>query len=349
MRKRVGEGFDSLFFQFAGHIIHRNAEGLELGEDTARLVEVAGERDLGRAVIAEGVKRGRRDGVDGFGTDEGIHVEGVGVGGVFRARGGPQRTLDARAFEFETFPAMRGEDRAERLVGEFRVGDGGLAAQGRALGQFGVDLGIDARDEERGDRGDVVNRLSRGQAVFEAVKVGDHHFGVTLQREDERDVDVDSRGDDGAYGGDALGRGGDLDHQVGLADAFPELFCLCDGGLGIVGEIRADFETDESVAAVRFFVKRQEQVAGFLNIFDRELPEDLLRVPARPGEGNQRGIVIVRLGDGVVENGRVGRDAANFAALDHGFEFAVFEKFSLDVVVPEGLAEGGEFRDGIHE
>ena len=46
-------------------------------------------------------------------------------------------------------------------------------------------------------------------------------------------------------------------------------------------------------------------------------------------------------GDGVHEDGRVGRDAANVATFDHGFQFAILQQFALDVVIPDGLTELG--------
>ncbi len=116
-----------------------------------------------------------------------------------------------------------------------------------------------------------------------------------------------------------------------------------DGGIHVVSEVRVDLDADVAVAAVRLLVQRREQIARGANVFDGKLPEDFLRVPARPGERREGGVVIVRPGDGVVEDGRVGGHAADVAAFDHGFEFAVFQLAALDVVHPEGLTEGGEF------
>ena len=350
MRECVRESLDSLDFQFVSHNLHRNAQSFELRERGASLVEIAGERDFGNAVIAECVQRGGRDGVDGFGTDQVVNVDGVGIGGIFRARGSPQRTLHAGAAQFERLPAACGENGRKRFIGKLGVGDGGLAAQGRALGKFRVNLGINTRDEERGHRCNVVNWVSRGEPVFEAVEVGHHHVGIAHQRKDEGYVDVDA-GRDGAPDRRNTGFcGGNLDHQVWPGDARPKLLCLRGRGFGVVGEIRTDFDAHKAVAAIRLLVKRQERVAGILDIFDGKLPEDLLRVPARPGQRHKRGIIIRGLGDGVVENGRVGGDAANVAAFDHGFEFAALrvQQFALDIVVPEGLAEGGEGLDGVH-
>ena len=104
-------------------------------------------------------------------------------------------------------------------------------------------------------------------------------------------------------------------------------------------EIWADFEADVAIAAIGFFIQRREGIARGFDIFDGKLPEDLLRIPACPGKRRERRVVIVRLRDGVIEDGRVGRHAANIAAFDHGFEFAVFQQFTLDVVVPDGLTE----------
>ncbi len=340
--ERVREGLDALILQFLGDGIHRDACLGQSGQSLVGFVQAARERDGRIAMVAEGVQRGGRHSVDRIGADQVIDVDRIGVSGILGAGRRPQRTLHARAVTgFERRETRRGKGLFEGLVGQLGIGDGRQAAQWRILGQARIDLAIDARDEERGHRGDLVDGLPCRHAVFEAAQVSLHHFGVALQREDQSHVDIDARGNGLTDGGDAFLRGGDFDHQVWAGDTVPKLLCLLVGAFRIAREERADFQADIAVAAAGLVIERTEQVGGGADVFDGQLPEDLLRVPARPGQRDQGRVVIVGLGDGVVEDGRVGGHAADIAALDHGLELTILQETTLDVVVPKGLAEGG--------
>ena len=81
------------------------------------------------------------------------------AGRVLDAGRGPQRTLLVGAGGEQRLRALGGELLLEQLVGELRVGDAGLALEReRLVGadrvEALVDLGVDARHEERGDRVD---------------------------------------------------------------------------------------------------------------------------------------------------------------------------------------------------
>ena len=82
-------------------------------------------------------------------------------------------------------------------------------------------------------------------------------------------------GDGGRDGGQAGFGGGDLDHQVGAVHPRPQLFCLRQGGGGVVCQVGADLQADVAVAALRLLVERQEQVGGSLDVLDRQGEEDL--------------------------------------------------------------------------
>ena len=100
-------------------------------------VQTAHEGHRRDAMIAEGIERGRRNGVDGFGSDEVINVDRVGVGGVLRAGARPQRTLHARTFVFEFLPTRTRESLLIKIVGEFGVGNGGFAFELEPSGSLG--------------------------------------------------------------------------------------------------------------------------------------------------------------------------------------------------------------------
>ena len=186
------------------------------------------------AVVGGRVERLLRHGVDDVGGDEVDDVHRVAVGRVLDAGGGPQRTLRAGALGLEGLPARGREDLLEGLVGQPRVGHAGLALEG--LGLVGadrveplVDLGVDAGDEERGDRVDLRQVLAGRVGLLEAVEVGVHHRAVALEGEDQRDVDADPVGDGGRDGGQAVHGGGDLDEHVVAVDGVAQRLGLGDG------------------------------------------------------------------------------------------------------------------------
>ena len=146
-----------------------------------------------------------------------------------------------------------------------------------------------------------------------------------------------------AHGRNTFQRGGNLDHQVRPIHPLPELFGLGQRPGGIMCQRRADFQRNVAIRAFALAVHGRELVAGIPDVFDGKLPEDLLGIPAGPGQWDERRFVVVRLGDGVEENGWIGGDAADIAACDHGSQLAILEQAALDVIVPEGLTQGIEF------
>ena len=150
------------------------------------------------------VGRGR-DGVDGFGADEVVNVEHVGVFRVLRARRGPEAALHLRAFRLQIREARAVEYLFELPVGELRVADRRATAHGfEPLLLFGrrgvaglvfevcVNRRVNARDEEARDRRDVVNALAFRRAPFQTFDESLGDLFVVLNREDHRDVDVDA-------------------------------------------------------------------------------------------------------------------------------------------------------------
>ena len=88
------ELLDALALEQRGHVGVGDAEALEGVEHAAGLVVGAGDRVAGDlAVVGDGVEGLLRHGVDGVRGDQLGDVEGVGVGRVLDAGGGPQRTL----------------------------------------------------------------------------------------------------------------------------------------------------------------------------------------------------------------------------------------------------------------
>src|SRR5437763_16694024 len=85
-----------------------------------------------------------------------------------------------------------------------------------------VNEGVDAADEEAGNRGDVADIFAGGMARFECADkcVGD--LAVVTEREDKGDIDIDAFGERLANRGDTRGCRRYLDHEVGAIHRFPE-------------------------------------------------------------------------------------------------------------------------------
>src|SRR6266536_4791218 len=104
----------------------------------------------------------------------------------------------------------------------------------------------------------MVDRMARRQMIFKATEVSIHHFGVTLERENERDIDIDADGYGFANGGHTFLRSGNLDHEVRTADTCPQLFYLGKRRIGVVRNVRADLETHISITTIGLFIQRAE-------------------------------------------------------------------------------------------
>jgi hypothetical protein len=131
----------------------------------------------------------------------------------------------------------------------------------------------------------------------------------------------------------AMGIGICTMHYTGMAAAQFAPGTICTGpGLQIDQHTLAI-----AVAAAALLVERQEQVSRSLDILDRQVEEDLLGAQALGCQGPQAEVIVLRFGNGVHENGRVGGHAADFTARDHPSHFAVLQQAALDIVIPDRL------------
>lgn len=226
--------------------------------------------DVCRVFATEASKKfaGFREGVDGLGSDEVVDVQGVGVGGILRRRGCPQRSLQVSAPPGQLPPALIGERVAEHPVGDFGLGDGGLAAQGEGLRccdglEARVDFAVEPADEERGDTADLTEVATGAGELLEpgAVRVND--LPVAAGREDQGDVDAGTRGGHGPDGGDLFGGGGDLDEQVGSIDPLVRVVGGDNGAGGVAAELGGDFDRREPVDPAAGVVGGPETINAF--------------------------------------------------------------------------------------
>ena len=125
----IGEQLDAVLDQLGRDRIERDAGLFELGEDVLGVLDIFLEAVARLAVIAEGVERCRRHGVDGVGADQLLDIEHVAVVLVLGAGRGPQQPLRLCALGRELLPARPGEQPLVFLIGELGIGDGDLALQ----------------------------------------------------------------------------------------------------------------------------------------------------------------------------------------------------------------------------
>ena len=210
-----------------------------------------------------------------------------------------------------------------------------------------VDQGVDAADEETGDTGHPGDLAASGGQFFQAGHVRVGYLFVVLLREEQGDVDVHAFADQVFDRGNA-GRGSrHFDHQIPAADRAGQAPGLLDGAGRVVGQMGRDLQGDKAVPALAFLVDRQQQIRGPLDVLDGDLLEDFPRALARAGKGLERAGVVGRARNGLLENGRIGGQAANPVVLDQALQAPGHDQTALDIVVPHALALRPQVQEGI--
>ena len=101
--------------------------------------------------------------------------------------------------------------------------------------------------EERCHRRHPTRVASRGVVILQPTQVCVHNLSVSLQREDQGDVDRDPLGEKAADRRDAFRRRRDLDQQVGPVDLLDPVPGLGHARLGFTGEGRRHFHGDKAI------------------------------------------------------------------------------------------------------
>ena len=336
--ERLDELPHAVLEELVGHLLHRDAGA---GEGLHRVgggLDVLLEARTDPPMVTESIEGGGGDRVDRVGSDQLLDVEDVAVARVLRARARPEQPLGLGS------PA-----------GELRVGDGDPAEeplQQDALRRGGgleaprhdlVDRGVDPADEEAGHARHPAQIGAPRGAGLQALDIGLGHLLVDLLGEEEGHVDVDPLADELADGRDPPGRGRDLDHGVVPADRLPEPPGLLQGPVDIVREMGRHLEADVAVAPRCPLVDRPQQVGGILDIADRQGLVGRFRVPAGPPvQPLQLPRVVIAAGDGLLEDGGVGRHPFEPVFLDQPFQLPLRDQAPPDVVQPYGLAVPSE-------
>ncbi len=165
-----GKKFDAVFGKLVGDGLHGDSRAGEIAHGLTSLIDIFLEAGARLAVVAERVKRGRRDGIHRVGTDQFFDIKNVAVGGILRAGAGPEEALRGGTALGQGLPTWAIEDSLVEPIGELGVGNGDFALQpteesavdpGRRIldefSELAIDEGVDAADEEAGNAGDAAD------------------------------------------------------------------------------------------------------------------------------------------------------------------------------------------------
>ena len=166
------------------------------------------------------------------------------------------------------------------------------------------------------------------------------HNLVVGEREHEGNVDVDPFANERLDGGDALRRGGHLDHYIGAGQRLPQASGLRNRAGRVVGQAGRDLQADKPIRTFRFLMHGPQEVSRPLDVLDRQRLEERcgagVRVLSEPR--TQGGVVVGAARDGFFKDGRVAGDAAQPVLLDQALQFAAGEQAAADVVQPNRLS-----------
>ena len=273
----VGKEPDAVLRELRRDIVEAYAIVGERGEVGTRSRQVALNRvSRNDAMVAEGVERRGRHGVDRIPSNQLFDIDRVLIGGILCARRSPEQALDLCSGARELEPARRGDERLEQLVGELGVGDRNLALEPRCAfllrtPQQLVHGRVDATDEEARDACDFRHVAARFEPIFKAEHIGVGDLLIDVDREQQRDIDVDPLRDERADRRQTGFRRGDLDHQIGARDDAPKMDRLPYRGLGVVCEIGRAFEADVTILPLRVIVDGTQRVRRVADVLERQL------------------------------------------------------------------------------
>ncbi len=354
----IGEGLHPGDQQVLGDLLHADADpGQVVDGSLGTLPILTHGVGLDNSVVAEGLDGGRRHGVDGVGTDQRLGVDHVSVVGVLGAGARPQRSLQVAAGVPQLSEGVAAEVALEGCVGEPGVGDRRPAVQAFEGGVAGVrlellveqlvDRGVHPADEEGGHRVDV-ERLAGGATTLQPLEVGLDHLLIRGEGEYQGDVDVDPGGDQLLDGGDPLGGGRHLDHEVGPVHAPPVVLGGGDAAPGVVGERRGQLQAHETVGTGGALVHRTQCVGRSPDVGDGQAQEDLVGILHPVVEQLVDLLVVVgAVGDRLLEDGGVAGHAGDVVLGDQPSQLRPGDQLAADVVEPHRLAALGEPLQGV--
>src|SRR5439155_19638561 len=169
---------------------------------------------------------------------------------------------------------------------------------------------------------------------------------VTLDAEDQGDVDVRALRDHRLDRGQPRGSGRDLDHHVRPCDAPLQVARRGDRELCVTGDFARDLDADEPVSAVLTLVDRTQVIGGGLHVLDQQVPHGRLGLlPCVETPGHLVGVGVRAL-QRPGEDRRVRGDAADSGVAVPG-QLPGADHSAVDLVEPHALAQALQFGDRI--
>jgi hypothetical protein len=183
------------------------------------------------------------------------------------------------------------------------------------------------------DLGQVVSRLA---GLLQAGQVSVHHLAVSIDREDQRDVDRNPFRQNGGDGRQAGLGGRDLDKQVRPVDDFPQLDGLRDRLVGLVGQPRVDLDGHPAVDSVGGLPLRLQHVARGPHVVGSDSADGGVHVGTARGQLGDLSIVGIAVGERLLEDGRVGGHTDHALGVDQLLQVAGLQTVPRQVIQPNG-------------
>ena len=143
-----------------------------------------------------------------------------------------------------------------------------------------IDLGVHAAYKEARNGRDAIDGLSPGHAGLDAIDVRVDYPLVRLNREEQRNVDIDTIGDELANCLRALFRTWNLDQKIGTVDCRPETVRFFDRRCCIIRDTWRHLDGYKSVLALGAVVHVRENIARVAHILRLDELEQLVGVEA---------------------------------------------------------------------
>ena len=293
----------------------------------------------------KGFERGIGDGVHGVPAYQAIHIERVGIGGIFYAGGGPQQGNPVRALLCKRCKFRAAEIFLPVAVGSFGERNGGFALQ--VFRQRGIQCAVYARDEKTGDYLDLGYVCARCRPLGDARNIGLIGFERLRARKQQGEINVNAFGNEFGQRGQALISGGDFYHGVWTADGCPQAAGLSNRARAVAAEFGRYFQADEACFAAAAVEFGAAHVAGSLNIGHCQRFVDFLGCFTLFFQGFYFGRVKRVACKGFLENGGIGGYAAH-ALFQHLRQRAVLHEAARQIVQPNLLSELFHLREDRH-
>ncbi len=185
----------------------------------------------------------------------------------------------------------------------------------------------------------MIERFACTGTLLKPGKISVHNLLIHSPREYERNIDIDSCGDERFDGRHPLRSGRHFDHDVLATEAIPQAFGFVDGGVRIMCEMRRDLQTNVAVHPIRLLVNGPEQIGGTLNILNGNFLVDFINALALASKLIQSLVVIRAATNRFFEDGRIGRDPLQVVLFDLSLKIARHKHSPANVVIPNTLAE----------